>query len=327
MKTFMGRRAALSLLAGVSARMAMGARRADAADGVPLTLQAAYINDAEFLGYYVGLEKGFYRQDGVALTYLSGGPDIIPESSLIAGNADIALTEPDTAIRAITRDGAPFVVIGAQFQKSPMGVISLSTAPIRNPADLAGKTLSVSAVSLVLVKQFLKINGLGPRDVRIVPDTASDPTQLLNGTVDASCGFVTDYPFMVREHGHEPVSFLLSDFGLDLFNNTVVATRDALRTKRAALVGFLKASRQGWTENLRDPLLYPKLYHDGWLRPAGRSVAYDQFSNAAYKPLMECPGGLFSMASEAIERNVTFLNRIGVPAKTAHFDASLMSEL
>ncbi len=58
------------------------AGRARAA-GTALTLQAAWINDAEFLGYFVAIDEGLYTKEGIELTYLSGGPDVIPESSLL----------------------------------------------------------------------------------------------------------------------------------------------------------------------------------------------------------------------------------------------------
>ena len=56
----------------------------------PLTMQAAWINDAEFAGYFLAMDKGYYAAEDLDLTYLSGGPDVIPESTIIAGRADLA---------------------------------------------------------------------------------------------------------------------------------------------------------------------------------------------------------------------------------------------
>ena len=90
----------------------------------PFTFQAAWINDAEFAGYFVAIDKGYYADEGLDLTYLPGGPDVIPESTLIAGKADLTLTTPDTTIKAIVDQGAPFKIIGAQYQKNPIGIVS-----------------------------------------------------------------------------------------------------------------------------------------------------------------------------------------------------------
>src|SRR5262245_14102929 len=102
-----------------------------AAAATPLAFQASWINDAEFAGYYVALDKGWYAEAGLDLTYLPGGPDVIPESAIAAGKADLTLTTPDTTVQAITDQGAKFKIIGAQYQKNPLGVVSLASKPIR----------------------------------------------------------------------------------------------------------------------------------------------------------------------------------------------------
>jgi ABC-type nitrate/sulfonate/bicarbonate transport system substrate-binding protein len=313
------------LLAMSAAALGSGCTRAG---GKPaLLMQSSYINDAEFLGYFIAMDKGFYRDEGLDFTYQPGGPDIIPESALFSGKADIALTDMDTTISAIAKQGAKFRIIGAQFQKNPTGVISLPERPIRTPQDLVGKRLSVSPVSMALVRAFMRINGLAPDSVRIVPDLQSDPTALLIGAVDAALGFVSDYPFVVAQHGKTPVTFLLGDYGLPQFIDTVVVTEDTLRAKRPALVKWLAASRRGWDEDFRDPAAYPKAYHDTWLKPAGRSVEYDTFSNTAYRRLMSAKGGVFAMSEQDIASNIEAVNRLGGHATRAMFDTTLLEEL
>ena len=81
-------------------------------------MQAAWINDAEFMGYFIAIDKGWYAKEGLDLTYLSGGPDVIPESSLLSNKADLALTTPDTTAKAVVDQGADFKIIGTQYQKS-----------------------------------------------------------------------------------------------------------------------------------------------------------------------------------------------------------------
>ena len=91
--------------AGIAAGAMPGfLRRAAAA--TPFTFQASWINDAEFTGYFVAIDQGYYTAEGLDLTYLSGGPDVIPESTLIAGKADLTLTTPDTTVKAIVDQGA-----------------------------------------------------------------------------------------------------------------------------------------------------------------------------------------------------------------------------
>ncbi len=317
------RRQFLALAAGALATRAHAAPAAAAT----LELQSSYINDAEFLGYFVAIDKGYYRSRGIDLSYRPGGPDIIPESALFSRKADIALTDIDTTVSAITKQGAKFRIIGVQFQKNPMGVISLPAKPVHTPQDLAGKTLSVSPVSMALVRAFFKTTGLAPNAVRIVPDLQADPTSLLTGVVDAALGFISDYPFVVQQHGQTPITFLLGDYGMPQFMDTVVVPEDVLTTKRSALIQWLAASRQGWEEDFRDPSVYPKAMHETWLKPTGRSIAYDTFSNAAYRELMSSSAGIYSMSEENIAQNIEALGRLGLRATRGMFETSLLQEI
>src|ERR1700728_761853 len=113
-----------------------------------VAMQAAWVNDAEFIGYFVALQNGYYKEQEVDMHYLSGGPDVIPESALLAGKAPIALTVADTTIKAITTQGAKFKIIGAQFQKTPIGVVSLESNPVPNVKALEGKILAVPPVNM-----------------------------------------------------------------------------------------------------------------------------------------------------------------------------------
>ncbi|MEA3535865.1 ABC transporter substrate-binding protein [Rhizobium sp. CC-YZS058] len=292
----------------------------------PFAFQASWINDAEFTGYFVAADKGYYKEEGLDLTYLSGGPDVIPESTIIAGKADLTLTTPDTTLKAIAEQGAPFKIIGAQYQKNPIGIVSLAKNPIREPKDLVGKTLAVPPVNVISVEAMLKISGVDRGQVNIVP-YAYDPTPLIKGEIDASLDFTTNVPFTIKQAGEEATSFLLYDFGFTIFNDTVVVTEDVLKAKRKEIVAFLKASRKGWEENLADPTFYPKTFAESWFKGTGRSIENEVFFNTAQKPLIESSNGIFSMTEEAIAANIEALAAVGIKANRSSFDTTLLEEI
>ena len=106
---------------------------------------------------------------------------------------------------------------------------------------------------------MLKISGVDRASVNIVP-YAYDPTPLIKGEIDASLDFTTNVPFTIKQAGADATSFLLYDFGFTIFNDTVVVTEETLKTKRKEIVSFLRASRKGWEENLKDPAAYPPTF-------------------------------------------------------------------
>ena len=323
MRPSVNRRRFLSLAAATTA-LPLLPRAALAA--TPFTMQAAWINDAEFAGYFLAMDQGYYAAEGLDLTYLSGGPDVIPEATLVAGRADLALTTPDSTIKAIVEQGAKFKSIGAQYQKNPIGVVSLAKNPIRTPADLVGKTLAVPPVNTISVEAMLALNGIDRAAVNIVP-YAYDPTPLIKGEIDASLDFTTNVPFTIQQAGVEATSFLLYDFGFTIFNDTVVVTTDTLAAKRKEIVSFLRASRKGWDENLKDPAVYPPTFAETWFKGTGRSIENEVYFNTAQKPLMEATGGIFSMSEEAIAANIEALAAVGIVATRDMFDTTLLEEI
>ena len=310
--------------AGAAAAASSIPMRAMAA--TPMTMQAAWINDAEFAGYFLAMDKGYYTDEGLDLTYLSGGPDVIPESTIIAGRADLALTTPDTTIKAIVDQGAPFKIIGAQYQKNPIGIVSLVGSGINSPADLIGKTLAVPPVNVISVEAMLKLNDIDPGDVNIVP-YAYDPTPLIKGEIDASLDFTTNVPYTIDLQGVEATSFLLYDFGYTTYNDTVVVTEEVLNTKRAELVAWLRASRKGWVENNVDTALWPAKWADTHFAGTGRTIDNEVFFNEAQKPLMENPAGIFAMTEEGIDANLSALAEVGINGSRDMFDTTLLEEI
>lgn len=316
-RQFMGTAAASATAASMPLR---------ALAATPFTMQAAWINDAEFAGYFVGIDEGYYASEGLDLTYLSGGPDVIPESTIIAGRADLALTTPDTTIKAIAEQGAPFKIIGAQYQKNPIGIVSRVSNPILEPRDLIGKTLAVPPVNVISVNAMLSLNGIDPSEVNIVP-YAYDPTPLIQGEIDASLDFTTNVPYTISQQGVEATSFLLYDFGFTIYNDTVVVTEETLANKRAELVAWLRATRKGWEENFKDPNLWPPKWAGTWFAGTGRTIENEIFFNNAQKPLMESPAGYMALTEEGIEANLRALAEVGINGTRDMFDTTLLEEI
>ncbi len=320
------RRFCRALAAAGLSPLAMNRNARAVAPANSVSMQAAWVNDAEFIGYFVGLQNGYYQAQGVDLHYLSGGPDVIPESALLAGKAPIALTAPDTTIKAISTQGAKFKIIGAQFQKTPIGVVSLASHPVPNVKALEGKVLAVPPVNMAEVAGMLRLNGIAKNAVRIVP-YQFDPTPLIKGEIDATVDFVTDVPYTIGLAGKKAISFLLYDSGVTLYGDTVVVTEEFLAANRPLLVRWLRASRQGWTENFTDTTKYPRAFKNSWFSGTGRATDNDIYTNTADKPLIESPHGIYAMTEEGIGANIRYLKSIGIMADRSMFDTTLLEKV
>jgi hypothetical protein len=112
-----------------------------------------------------------------------------------------------------------------------------------------------------------------------------------------------------------------------LFVDLVVVTRETLKSKRADLVKFLRASQKGWAENFADPKKYPALYDSTWFKGLGSSPEAELYFNQTQLSLMQTPKGIYYMSDEGIARTIEALGRFGLKAPRDLFDTSLFGEI
>ena len=123
-----------------AALLALGIGSAQAADD--LTLQLKWVTQAQFAGYYVAKDKGFYEDAGLDVTINPGGPDIAPPQVIAGGGADV-IVEWMPAALASREKGVPLVNIAQPFKKSGMMLTCRKDTGITKPEDFRGKTLGV----------------------------------------------------------------------------------------------------------------------------------------------------------------------------------------
>ena len=132
----------MNFVSKVAATVAVGlwGTLAQAADEV--TLQLKWVTQAQFAGYYVALDKGFYEEEGLDVTIKPGGPDIAPTQELAGGGADVTVDWMPSALSAREK-GLPMVNIAQPFKSSGMMLTCRKDAGIASADDFKGKTLGV----------------------------------------------------------------------------------------------------------------------------------------------------------------------------------------
>jgi NitT/TauT family transport system substrate-binding protein len=113
---------------------------AQAADDVTLQLKGG--TQAQFAGYYVALDKGFYEAEDLNVTIKPGGPDIAPTQVLAGGGADVTVDWMPSALAAREK-GLAMVNIAQPFKSSGMMLTCRKDAVVATTDDFPGKTLGV----------------------------------------------------------------------------------------------------------------------------------------------------------------------------------------
>ncbi len=129
----------VAAIAGLTALL--GAGGAEAAD--KLTLQLKWVTQAQFGGYYVAKDKGFYEEAGLDVDIKPGGPDIAPPQVIAGGGADVIVDWMPSAL-ATREKGVPLVNIAQVFKQSGMMLTCRKETGIKDPkTDFKGRTLGV----------------------------------------------------------------------------------------------------------------------------------------------------------------------------------------
>ncbi|PZX16501.1 NitT/TauT family transport system substrate-binding protein [Palleronia aestuarii] len=125
----------------IAATAALGlAGAAEAQDAV--TLQLKWVTQAQFAGYYVAEDQGFYEEENLDVTINPGGPDIAPEQVIAGGGADVIVTWMAAALAARER-GVPLVNIAQPFATGGLQLTCLKSNGVESPEDFPGRTLGV----------------------------------------------------------------------------------------------------------------------------------------------------------------------------------------
>jgi NitT/TauT family transport system substrate-binding protein len=233
---------------GLVVVLLLGCRTALAVDAsvpTPATFIVHWLPQAQFAGYYVAHEHGFYRQHGIDLRILSGGPDWPASGALLDGTADFATLWLSTGIR-MRSHGAAIVNIAQIVQRSSLMLIAKKSTGINTPGDLNGKRVSVWEGDFLLQPQaFFKTYGL---DVRILPQASSINLFLRDGVEAATGMWFNEYHTLLSSgvDADELTTFFFHEHGLN-FPEDGIYCREATFARAADISNaFVQASLEGW---------------------------------------------------------------------------------
>lgn len=313
-----------------------GASAAGAAAMTNISFQLGWLTNTEFAGSYLAASKGYYAKGGLNVNILPG-EGVNVEGVVGAGKALVGDSNADTCSAAVAQ-GADLRIIGAKYQKNPFCIISSAKKPIKGPKDLIGKKVGVNAYNYTGWYTFLAINGLSTSQV-ITKNAGytAGPAALADGGVDAWMGFVTNEPTVLDLSGFEVYTFLLADFGYEVYADIYETTSSAIAKHKDELVAFMKAERDGWQDDLSNPTRGLDLTMSLYGKKLGLSQKQQGLENTAQLKLVKTSytdkHGLFAMDPADVAKNLATLKlasskKIGnYYTKADLFDDSILKAL
>ena len=196
---------------------------------------------------WVGMEKGFFAQNGVELTVTPTPNSVFQMQNLAAGKFDIAFSTVDNVVAYDEGQGeAPlaetpdfFAFMGGQY-----GAVRLVAQPdITSIADLKGKSLAVDAATTgyaFVLRKILQKAGLGENDYQLerLGGTAQRAQALMEGKTAATI-LTTPLEIVPEARGYKRLANAVDAIGP--YQAVLgVARRSWAATHEAALVGFIR---------------------------------------------------------------------------------------
>ena len=291
-----------------------------------VVFQLGWVFNAGAAGTYIADDQGYFAEEGLRVKLLPGGPSVVTPPIVASGRALVAIADPVVTAQARAA-GAHLRIIGALFQKNPLGIVSLSTGAIKAPAELKGKRIGVQVTNDLAWRAFLELNGIASSDVTTVP-VQFDPSPLVSGDVDGYMGFATNELVALRQLGHDPVMMLLSDYGYHLYQNVYITTEESLAQRKDDLVSFLRGEIRGWQKNRENPSLGTQLTVDKYGKDLGLDRATQDAVNRAGIALMisgaTSSHGLLWMSDPDISQNLATLKALGVGTGADLFSTDIL---
>ena len=247
-------------LGGLAGLAGLSGCRRSRGDGLVWAL--GWLPDVEYGNLWVAMDRGYFRQEGVRVGYLPGGPNA-PQPVVVVAAQQASLGDAEWLpfLDAVAQ-GNDFVIVASQFPILPTGLISLPKRPMLKPADLVGGRFLVQGPSeRNELDATFRINHL-PMDYKLIPAGYS-PEALLNGEGDAYFCYVTNQPTMLENMGlRQGKDFFVTkiyDLGYKVPSSLLFVDRVTLTTKRKQIVAFLRGLLRARADSLVDPTIAARL--------------------------------------------------------------------
>lgn len=211
-------------------------------DAQQIVFTPQWLPQSQFAGYYVALEKGFYKEAGL---------DVVIEHTSSSDNAQNRLREGKC--NAITMnvfdaifniDQGMEVVNVLQTALHTGLVIVPRNNDINKLKDLSGKRVGIWRTHYYELSQI--VNEDYDLNIEWIPFVQS-VNLYISGAVDATMAMIYNEAYHIYASGFENVSFIsLADYGYDFPEEGVYFTKEYYEKYPDKAKAFAEASRRGW---------------------------------------------------------------------------------
>ena len=308
-----GRQFTFTFFAIVAAALLGGCAKKSPVAGAPFTIkvQLDWVAEPEHGAFYTAEALGYFRDEGLDVTLLQGGPNTYANAKVATNQVQLAQADSANVLLAV-QAGAPLVNIAAIFQHDPSVLMMQVANPVNTWKDLDGRAI-MARPEWSFLPFLRKKYGV---EFKVIPQNF-DLGRLAVDPAFIQQGYYIAEPFHLEQQGVKLKFLHVWDTGFDTYT-TVITNRDFARDHPEALRGFLRALARGWKYYLETD---PAPAHAIMLRINPKVTAdYLNWSRGQILKAhlaRDADGDYLQMSAERYRRQIGQLEDLGILPKGA----------
>ncbi len=216
-----------------------------------MVVQLRWLHQFQFAGYYAALEKGFYRDAGLDVVLVEGGPHRDPIEEVLSGRAQYGAASNEVLLARL--NGKPVKVLAVIFQQSPSVFLARKDSGINSPQDMLGRRVMMmpGMGDAELLAMFAK-EGIDLKNIRRLP-TSYNIDDLINGKTDVFNAYLTNEPYYLEKKGIPATIIRPAAYGIHFYGDCVVTSEDEVDKHPERVRAFRRATLDGWQYAMDHP--------------------------------------------------------------------------
>ena len=220
-----------------------------------VTLRLNWLVYGFHMPFYLGVEKGFYRQNGIDLTIGDGQGSGRAVQVVAAGSDEFGLSDGTSIIGGAVH-GAPVRAVMGIMNRSPFAVIVRADSGITDFKSLTGKTIAATTgeAGLAVWPALMRANGMAPDAVRFLRvDGAAKLVATLQNQTPGMLGGIENQALILASKGTPVKSLAYSDYGVNTIGLAIHTTVDRIAKNPDLVRRFIKATQMSYAAAMADP--------------------------------------------------------------------------
>ena len=220
-----------------------------------VTLRLSWFVTGYTSPFFLGIEKGWYKEAGLDLTVQESQGTNIAVQQVASGSTTFGFVAAQSAVRVIAQN-APIKIVETIATTNGYCVLVKADSGINSPKDLVGKRYGSTAVSTPgrMLSAYLKANDVPPDSVqRISVDSSNLYAGFIGGQFDAMAGISFDELPRFEARGVKVRCLDYADAGLKMIGLAMITSLSTIQNRPDVVRKFVAVTLKAYEYAFEHP--------------------------------------------------------------------------